>query len=142
METFIVIAIIIQILFALYVSFKLWQISNRVKRTANSTEDNFHLNLFNTYERNPTFRKVHRVLQLPPNNQEVIDLFSGKDTDLFKYLKFLNFVAGIHSDDNLRLETIYQRFNEQFDALRKHKELYGDLLRKKYFYVEFLLDRR
>ena len=142
METFIVTAIIIQLLFALYVSFKLWQISYRVKQTADSTEDNFHLNLFNTYEQNPTFREVQRILQLPPNNQEVINLFSGENTDLSEYLKFLNFVAGIHSDTNLRLEIIYQRFNEQFDALRKHKELYGDLLRKKYFYVEFLLDNR
>lgn len=142
METFLVTTIVIQIFFALYVSFKLLQISNTAKRTAKSTEDNFHLNLFNTYERNPTFRKVQRILQLPSTNQVVIDLFLGENTDLFEYLKFLNFVAGIHSDDILRLETIYQRFNEQFDALRKHKELYGDLLRKKYFYVDFLLDNR
>lgn len=141
MEKFNVIAIIIQILFTLYISFKLWQISHRVKRTSKSTEDNFYLNLFNTYEQNPTFRKVQCILQLPPDNQEVIDLFSSKNADLFDYLKFLNFVAGMHSDDNLRLEIIYQHFNEQFDALRKHKDLYGDLLRKKFFYVEFLLDR-
>src|SRR5687767_1890461 len=142
MEAFIITAIIIQLLFALYVSFKLWQISYRTKRTANSAEDNFHLNLFNTYEQNLTFKKVHRILQLPPDNQQVIDLFSGESPDLFEYLKFLNFVAGTHSDDNLRLETIYLRFNEQFDALRKHRELNGDLIRKKFFYVDFLLDRR
>ena len=142
METFIIAAVIIHLLFVLYVSLKLIQLNSKAKRTADSTTDNFHLNLLNTFEQNLTLKEVHRILQLPSDNQQVIDLFSGENTDLFEYLKFLNFIASIHSDSNLRLETIYLLFNEQFDALRKHRELCGELLRKKYFYVEFLLDRR
>ena len=130
MEVFIVTAIIFQILFFLYICFKLFQISHRTKRASKSAEDNFHLNLFNTYEQNLKFREVHRILQLSSDNQQVKDLFSTENENLFD------------CDEILRLETVYLLFNEQFDVLRKHKELFGDLIRKKYFYIDLLLENR
>ena len=142
MEVFIVTAIIFQILFFLYICFKLFQISHRTKRASKSAEDNFHLNLFNTYEQNLKFREVHRILQLSSDNQQVKDLFSTENENLFEYLRFLNFASSVHSDEILRLETVYLLFNEQFDVLRKHKELFGDLIRKKYFYIDLLLENR
>ena len=78
METFIIAAIIIHLLFVLYVSWKLFQLNYKAKRTADSTTDNFHLNLMNTFEQNPKFKEVHRILQLSSDNQQVIDCFLAK----------------------------------------------------------------